>query len=146
MKFREQYAFLSNFYPVSIFYAGVFYTSAEHAYQASKCVNIKERERIAALETPSMAKQQGRHIWPIRKDWDQVKLEIMEDILRLKFHRDHIILRRLLAETNPLEIVEENWWNDRYWGQHQGIGHNHLGRLLMKIRAEVLEDDWSASR
>lgn len=144
MQFRGKYAFLSNFYPISIYHMDVFFTSAEHAYQASKSNNKVVRERIGALETPAMAKQYGRHIL-IRPDWDEVKLMMMEDILRLKFHRNHIMLRRLLAETNPLEIIEDNHWGDRFWGSCMGYGQNHLGKLLMKIRAEVLEDDWSQS-
>lgn len=144
MRFRDEYAFLSNFHPISIYHQDVFFTSAEHAYQAAKSNNKPTRERIAALETPKMAKEFGRHIL-IRPDWEEVKLMVMEDILRLKFQRNHTKLRRLLAETNPLEIIEDNHWGDRYWGSCIGYGENHLGKLLMKIRAEVLEDDWSQS-
>jgi ribA/ribD-fused uncharacterized protein len=142
MRFRDKYAFLSNFHPVNIYHMDVHFPTAEHAYQASKSNNKVVRENIARLETPGMAKQHGRHIL-IRPDWEEVKLMMMEDILRLKFHRNHISLRRQLAETNPLEIVEDNHWGDRFWGSCMGYGENNLGKLLMKIRAEVLEDDWS---
>jgi ribA/ribD-fused uncharacterized protein len=144
MQFTGKYRFLSNFFPISIYHMDVFFTSAEHAYQAAKSSSKQAREHIAALETPAMAKQYGRHIL-IRPRWEEEKLMVMEDILRLKFQRNHIMLRRMLAETNPLEIVEDNHWGDRFWGSCMGYGENHLGKLLMKIRAEVLEDDWSQS-
>lgn len=146
MRFRDSYAFLSNFQPVSLHYNDVFYTSAEHAYQASKSLNRVDRERIAALETAAMAKQAGRHLWPIRPDWNVAKLFVMEDIIRLKFNLQHPELRRKLAETNPHDIVEDNHWGDRYWGKCDGIGENHLGQILMRVRAENLEYDWSNSR
>jgi ribA/ribD-fused uncharacterized protein len=146
VRFRDQYAFLSNFHPVSIYYQDVFFTSVEHAYQAAKSLNRVDRERIAALETASMAKQAGRHLWPIRADWNLVKLSVMEDLLRLKFSTQNIELRRKLAETSPLDIVEDNHWNDTFWGKCNGIGQNHLGQLLMLVRKDNLEHDWSNSR
>jgi hypothetical protein len=93
----------------------VHFPTAEHAYQAAKSGNKPTREKIAALETPAMAKAYGRHIL-LRAGWGESKLMYMEDILRLKFGRNHIMLRRLLAETNPIEIVEDNHWGDRFWG------------------------------
>jgi ribA/ribD-fused uncharacterized protein len=146
VRFKDQYAFLSNFHPVSIYYQDVFFTSAEHAYQAAKCLNRKDREGIAALETAAMAKEAGRHVWPIHHNWNTMKVAVMEDILHLKFSTDHLELRRKLAETNPIDIVEDNHWNDTFWGRCNGIGQNQLGQLLMLIRRDNLEHDWSNAR
>jgi predicted NAD-dependent protein-ADP-ribosyltransferase YbiA (DUF1768 family) len=33
-----------------------------------------------------------------------------------------------------VELIEGNWWGDTYWGVCNGVGENHLGKLLMKIR------------
>ena len=35
------------------------------------------------------------------------------------------------------ELIEENWWNDTFWGVCRGVGKNHLGQILMKIRKEI---------
>jgi len=34
------------------------------------------------------------------------------------------------------DLVEGNDWGDTYWGQCKGRGQNHLGKLIMRIRAE----------
>jgi predicted NAD-dependent protein-ADP-ribosyltransferase YbiA (DUF1768 family) len=39
-----------------------------------------------------------------------------------------------LKDTGTEEIVEGNWWYDKYWGVCNGEGENHLGKLLMWIR------------
>jgi predicted NAD-dependent protein-ADP-ribosyltransferase YbiA (DUF1768 family) len=59
----------------------------------------------------------------------------MRDLLRQKFA--HPELRRLLLATGDAELVEGNTWGDRFWGVCAGRGQNHLGRLLMAIRAEI---------
>jgi predicted NAD-dependent protein-ADP-ribosyltransferase YbiA (DUF1768 family) len=58
----------------------------------------------------------------------------MEEILRMKFADER--LRDKLTSTAPVELVEGNWWGDTFWGVCKGVGENHLGRLLMKIRDE----------
>jgi len=39
----------------------------------------------------------------------------------------------------PSNLVEGNSWNDVWWGVCEGEGENHLGRILMDIRAEIIE-------
>jgi predicted NAD-dependent protein-ADP-ribosyltransferase YbiA (DUF1768 family) len=43
----------------------------------------------------------------------------------------------MLKATGDEELVEGNWWNDTFWGVCNGVGENNLGKLLMKIRAEL---------
>jgi predicted NAD-dependent protein-ADP-ribosyltransferase YbiA (DUF1768 family) len=39
--------------------------------------------------------------------------------------------------TGSEEIIEWNNWGDRIWGKtYDGVGENHLGKILMKIREE----------
>ena len=40
-------------------------------------------------------------------------------------------------QTEDAELVEDNWWGDKFWGVCNGEGENHLGKLLMKIRDEL---------
>jgi predicted NAD-dependent protein-ADP-ribosyltransferase YbiA (DUF1768 family) len=37
--------------------------------------------------------------------------------------------------TEP--IVENNTWNDTYWGVCNNVGENHLGKLLTEIKEEL---------
>lgn len=66
-----------------------------------------------------------------------MKVSVMEELLRQKFADPR--LAQKLMETYPLMIEEGNYWGDRFWGVYKGKGKNHLGRLLMQIRSELLE-------
>lgn len=63
---------------------------------------------------------------------------IMEEVVRAKFSQNPQLLEKLIA-TGDAELVEGNRWHDQYWGFDliKGIGENHLGIILMKIRAEL---------
>ena len=135
-RFREENFFLSNFYRCPISFCGIIYPSSEHAYQAAKTLDPTERHLICNQATPGNAKRAGRRITQ-RPDWNQIKLTIMETILRIKFTDAHNDLAQKLIATRPREIQEVNYWNDTFWGICNGIGQNHLGRLLMKIRREI---------
>lgn len=45
--FREEYEFLSNFYPAKLVFDGITYFNSESAYQAQKCLHPEERMRFA---------------------------------------------------------------------------------------------------
>jgi hypothetical protein len=132
---------MSNFYPTSIEYLGHLFPTSEHAYDAAKVLDISQREYIASLPTPGQAKRYGHRV-DIRYDWDNVKVEIMLDILRYKFRKPYFC--QLLIDTGDIPIVENNYWHDNFWGAclctrcSGDIGENQLGRLLMKVRDEAI--------
>jgi len=134
-KFDGYNRFLSNFYPAVVNFEGAEYPSVEHAYQAAKTVDVSKR---TAFQYPGLsskdAKAMGRRL-VMREGWDEMKLGVMEQLLREKFK--HADLRQKLLATAPAELVEGNWWGDTWWGMCHGVGENHLGRLLMKIRDEA---------
>lgn len=136
-EFRGEYDFLSNFYESPVTYGGITYTSAEAAFQAQKVKNPKDREAFANLG-PSDAKKRGRAV-PLRADWQRVKIDIMEDVLRAKFAQDPLLRLRLLA-TGDARLEEGNTWGDRYWGVSGGEGENRLGLLLMRVREEFFKE------
>ncbi len=71
----------------------------------------------------------------LRSDWEQVKVRIMKEICKAKFDQNETLRQQLLATGNePLE--EGNTWGDRIWGTVDGVGQNHLGKILMEIRKE----------
>lgn len=131
--FREEYEFLSNFFPARVALDGVDYPTVEHAFQAAKTVEEAQRRGIRESATPGRAKRLGTKA-TLRADWEQIKLKIMEDLLRQKFADPG--LKAKLRATGDREIVERNHWHDTFWGVCDGKGRNHLGLLLMKIRAE----------
>lgn len=141
-KFRGEYAFLSNFYPSKVVLYGFTYYTVEHAYQASKSSDEFERQFIRALVTPMEAKRAGNsRLHEFRSDWEDVKVDIMTDLVRQKFNIS--ALGQLLIATDPIEIVEGNDWHDTFWGKCycgkcKGEGCNHLGEILMEVREELI--------
>ncbi len=73
---------------------------------------------------------------PLRKDWEQVKDEIMQQAVLQKF-RTHADIREILLATGD-ELIVENAPIDYYWGcGKDGSGKNRLGEILMAVR-EIL--------
>lgn len=132
--FRGEYRWLSNFHLCEVEFDGEVYKSTEHAYQAAKTFLPAERRAIREAETCGQAKRLGQKV-SMRPDWDDVKVDIMRDLLRQKFKYPD--LRQKLVETGRQHLVEGNTWGDRFWGVCAGEGENHLGRLLMDVRAEI---------
>lgn len=132
--FRDAYRFLSNFTSVHVIYDSELYPSVEHAYQAAKTNDLHWRRKIQAAPSPQAAKRMGR-LAPVREDWEDAKLGVMEMLLRQKFATPYYKI--LLMQTDDRELIEDNWWGDKFWGVCNGVGENHLGKLLMKIRADL---------
>lgn len=139
--FRGDYDFLSNFYAAPVEMEGAEYLTIEHAFQAAKTHDFAQRRAIRIVQTPSAAKRMGRKL-KRRDDWFDVSLHIMESLVRQKFTRYPELGEKLLA-TGDAMLIEGNNWNDRFygvvWNTHAGewVGENHLGRILMKVRAEL---------
>ena len=131
------FAFLSNFHICQIVYDGVLYPSAEHAYQAAKTTDPGKRLKVAACKTPGGAKRQGRKV-RLRPNWESIKVDIMREVLQSKFSYPE--LSSLLLATGDALLLEENSWEDRYWGVVNGDGLNVLGNLLMEVREELKRD------
>lgn len=135
-EFRGAYAPLSNFWEAPVTYKGLTYGSNEAAFQAQKCANEAERIEFTQLN-PSASKKKGRHVH-LRPDWEQVKVGIMEEIVREKFIQNDN-LKGVLLSTGDAFLEEGNTWHDTFWGvdARTGEGENHLGQILMQVRAEL---------
>jgi len=60
----------------------------------------------------------------------------MNELVRIKFEDPK--LAALLVATSPLDLIEGNEHGDVFWGQCPiGDGENHLGRILMRVRASL---------
>ena len=141
--FDGEFAFLSNFFPSPITFDGITFPTVENWFQAWKTEVPAEFRAIATAETPGRAKRLGRKCM-LREDWEEVKEQVMEDGLRLKF-ADPELKAKLIA-TGDQYLEEGNTWHDNYWGVCHCIkcqdimAKNHLGKLLMKLRTEFMEE------
>lgn len=137
-EFKDEYEFLSNFYPSPFTVDGIYYPTVEHYFQAMKTLNIEKRKEIAAASTPGRAKRLGRTV-ELRPDWEEVKIDVMRNGLAYKFAH-HSDLRRKLIATGDQYLEEGNHWCDNFWGSchclkcQDKVGQNNLGKLLMQLR------------
>jgi ribA/ribD-fused uncharacterized protein len=140
--FRGRWSFLSNFHPSPLVWDGGRYPTAEHAFNAGKTLEPERRRLIAQAASPREAKKRGRSV-PLRPGWDErVRYEVMAAVLQAKFTGAAPVAA--LLSTGDALLVEGNRWHDQHWGDCRcgrtacrGAGENHLGRLLMELRAEL---------
>lgn len=135
---REFYC-LDNFSSFKVEYDGYLYSSVEEAYQALgfkevapeiydeiiHCHSAHEAQKIAYANRDKQ-----------RSDWNEVKVDLMEQLLRCKLEQNPYVKKKLL-ETKDYIIVEDspkdNFWG---WGENRD-GNNQLGKLWMKLRSEL---------
>lgn len=143
--FSGTFRFLSNFWPAEVKFEDVTYPSVEHAYVAAKTLDLNLRQEIKDIPKAGKVKALGRKI-TIRSDWsDELRLSIMEPLVRQKF-TNNPELKELLLLTGDEEIFESNHWHDIFFGQctcekHNGEGQNHMGKIIMKVRQELKENN-----
>jgi len=134
-EFKDQFKWLSNFYPSKVVFENELYRSVEHAFQAAKTNSEEERKAIRYEQSPGKAKRMGRHV-TLRPDWNDIKVDVMRRLVKQKFACSSNLRAKLLA-TEERELQEGNTWGDTFWGidLRTGMGENHLGKILMEIRA-----------
>lgn len=141
--FSGTFRFLSNFWPAEVTFEEIAYPSVEHAYVAAKTLDLKLREEIRDIPKAGKVKALGRKI-TIRSDWsDELRLTIIEPLVRQKFSNNPE-LKEMLLLTGDEEIVESNYWHDNFFGsctceKCNNVGKNNLGKILMKVRSELKE-------
>ena len=136
-KFDGPWRFLSNFWEEPLHIQGMTFKTAEHAFQAAKCADTSDMLRIMKCQTPGEAKRMGRQV-KLRLDWEEVKIEIMLEIVRAKFQNQK--LAQMLLHTESAELIEGNTWGDTFWGVCNGQGKNWLGSILMVVRSELFDE------
>ncbi len=139
---RADYRWLSNYHPCEIEFFGYKFKDTETAYHAFKTFVEEEKKALSETATPMAAKKMGQTVL-MRPDWESVKEECMNQVLRQKFKPGSELAERLKA-TYPADLIETNWWHDRQWGvcvceKCGNKGLNMLGKLLEKIRLELVE-------
>lgn len=129
--FDGPYRWLSNFST-----AGGCKPSVEHQFQARKATTVEDAIYVMSAGDPGHAKKRGRSI-QCRDDWDDIKIDVMYELLVMKFAIEP--LKGKLLSTGDATLIEGNTWNDTFWGVCRGKGENYLGQLLMLVRKELSE-------
>ncbi len=112
--------------------------------EAQKTLDLDKRVEFSKL-SGTQAKKAGRKL-ALREDWEQVKYDLMVDILRSKFSNNPK-LKEILLGTGDVVLVEDTTgWHDNTWGDctcakcRSIVGKNLLGKALMEVRKELTED------
>jgi N-glycosidase YbiA len=151
-KVDAAYGCFSNFSPHSILLpssarqtsVGEYWPTVEHYYQAHKFQGTKFEylmAQIQAAPTPELAAKIGRNCdYQPHPNWDIWKCEIMHRAVWQKFNT-HLDIQQILLDTGAAEIVEDSPV-DCFWGcGSDRTGANHLGRILMQVRADLQSRD-----
>ena len=135
--YTDRFYCLNNFSAFAVEMRGRVWPTAEHAYQAAKFFDPGIIAIVGNARSAHDAKKFARaNDARKREDWDHFKHEIMEDVLRAKLEQ-HSLVRQQLLETGD-RIIIENSPTDSFWGRGPDWeGHNHFGKLWMKLRAEL---------
>lgn len=137
--YEQDFYALSNFSAFTLFWKGRTFATSEQAYHWEKfpggnCVDLR-RDIQFAPSAHEAFKIAERNKDRRRADWDDVKVDIMREILRAKVEQHEYVRRKLLA-TADRELIEDSWRDDFWgWGPDRD-GQNMLGKLWMGIRAE----------
>lgn len=135
---REFYPF-DNFSSFKVEWNGYLFSSVEEAYQAASFMGSDE-ELVEKIKKSHSADEAQRIAYANRdkrrEDWDDVKISIMEELLRLKIEQNPYVKKKLL-QTGDYMIVEDSPKDDFWgWGPNRDC-QNNLGKLWMKLREEL---------
>ena len=137
--YPREWFILDNFSSFGIDYKGYQYPTVEHAYQALKFENscpelaVRIRESLSAHEAQKLAYACKDKVV---EDWDDIKVAVMENLLRAKLAQNLYVAKKLL-QTKDYLICEDSP-KDSFWGIGPNRdGQNQLGKLWMKLRDEL---------
>jgi ribA/ribD-fused uncharacterized protein len=137
----DEYGCFSNFSPHGFELDGVCWPTIERYFQAQKFAGTEYEGLIRQAKPPKQARSLGRRRdWPLREDWETVKIDLKRRAVRRKFET-HDDIRALLIVTGDEELIE-NAPNDYCWGCGRfGSGQNMLGKILIEVRESLREPD-----
>lgn len=136
---QGEYGAFSNFSRHGFELDGKYWKTSEHYFQAMKFEGTKYETMVREARSPKDAANLGRRRdFPLRKDWETIKDDVMRCAVTKKFET-HEEIAKLLLSTGDSDIVE-NAPSDYYWGcGKDGSGKNMLGKILMEVRAKLAE-------
>ncbi len=136
-RFRGEHDIFSNFYACGIIVNGLWFPTAEHAYQHRKSIEMNDMEcaeYILNSVTPQDAKHYGNQV-TTDDYWHNIKQGVMYEILHEKYKQCPEFAQRLLDSAGQV-VIEAT--NNEFWAEGKsGKGQNILGHLLMALRDEI---------
>lgn len=135
---REFFCF-DNFSSFAVVYQGIKYPTVEHAYQSLKFTETAPEiaKEIAECFSAHEAQKIGyAHKSLQNPRWDEIKVSVMEELLRLKLRQNPYVKKKLLQTKD--DLICEDSPKDDFWGIGPNRdGQNQLGKLWMKLRDEL---------
>ncbi|MCQ2012341.1 NADAR family protein [Clostridium butyricum] len=145
-KTHEEFGGLSNMasgYNIKINNINIL--TSEALYQSCRYPHLSKVQKLIISErSPMTAKMVSKkYTKETRSDWNEVRINVMRWVLRVKLINNFDTFGDLLRKTGEKNIVEESRKDD-FWGaklQSDGtlVGENVLGRLLMELRKQYFE-------
>ncbi len=135
--YERTFYMFSNFSSFTVEYDGILWMTSEHAYQAAKFDDKNLIEEVRNAKSAHDAFVIARsYDDKKRSDWMDIRVEVMEKIVRAKLQQHKYIQDKLLGTDNK-EIIEnspvDSFWG---WGPNKD-GENHLGKIWMRLREEI---------
>jgi ribA/ribD-fused uncharacterized protein len=137
--YEQDFYVLSNFSSFQVEIWGNLFPTSEHAYHWAKFIGTEPEVQDMILEAKSahdafkIANSQKMFR---RQNWDDIKADVMKEILMAKVQQHEYVRRKLLATGSRL-LVENSWRDDVWgWGPNKD-GQNLLGKIWMGIRDEL---------
>ena len=141
--YTREFFCLDNFSSFGFMYEGKYYQTVEHAYQSLKFKDTAtdvEEEIIKCFSAYDAQRIAHENIDKQTKNWDEIKVDIMEKLLRAKLEQNPYVKKKLL-ETEEYRICEDSP-KDSFWGiGPDRKGRNELGKLWMKLREELVSGE-----
>ncbi len=119
---------------------GKIWPSIEHYFQGMKFPVGEYQEAIRLANTALDARKLGRtRFKKIRTDWTVVRETIMTRAVYTQCKSHPTLATQLLSTQN--ETLVDNSQYDYFWGcGRDRRGHNAYGKVLMNVRAKLLEE------
>ena len=130
-----EYGYMSNFYKCNQIIDGELYITNEHYYQSQKAITNDMKKWIRQAPTPYSAMMAGRNLKKseLRPDWETFKISVMLNGLKHKFNQNKDLNDKLISTGDS--VIHEDSPTDMVWGI---LGEDMLGKLLMKVREEII--------
>eukprot|EP01114_Cavostelium_apophysatum_P017248 TRINITY_DN5078_c0_g1_i3.p2 TRINITY_DN5078_c0_g1~~TRINITY_DN5078_c0_g1_i3.p2 ORF type:complete len:216 (-),score=48.65 TRINITY_DN5078_c0_g1_i3:157-804(-) len=120
---NDPYFFLSTFFESPFTYKGVTYLSAAQFIQAQKFLHKSDifqsiLDKKKPLDAVSIATKNNSHV---RKDWKEVREQVLEEALQQKFSQNEVLKAKLLATGNRQLVFD---FKDPF----EGVGGDGKGK------------------
>lgn len=142
--YEQDFYVLSNFSAFTLMWNSIRFDTSEAAYHWEKFSpqgDLYDARRVAvrhgirdAISAHVVFKIAEENLRFVRPDWNDVRVDIMRQILRAKIEQHEYVRCKLLATGDRMLV--ENSWRDSFLGEGPNQdGMNMLGVLWMELRA-----------